>query len=670
MRSWRVILLGLFLPLALLSRLGHAGEGQGLLLSGTAYYSQDFADDHSELFDSHDEGASFPVRGVHEVTFKIYKAGSESESGNCSGSLAGTTGTDAYDGVDYVDDAELVHTIVQDVEFSEGTVEIKYIKNKRYEYLVGAGRFAASLGLDGEFFLTYANIGRGDNRYDGVSDTELGNTMSSLCVGMTIGGDEELLPRVQYNPVPFARISEYAIALKTNPGQPQIIESQLSLDKTPSSEEVADASLLIMSDYYVEDSTTESPYLMALQSLVPHANPTKDPITTDVLTVRADGHTSLYGDLILEGDDRVFNLGGGSLVVDEATLNSTELSYLNGVTSNLQTQIDSLVAGTGPLGISIESSEITDDTIASADIAADTIAAVDIAASAVGTSEIADDVVTTSDLAATLTFAAGDIVNLSAATSDGKGLKLPQGTTDSPTNSGNVEGLIYWDTDNDALKVFDGSTWASITGGGSNPFGSAIDSNEITDATITTTDIATDTIVAGNIANNAVSGAEISDGSVASADIAADTITAADMADGSVGAAEMSDTLCLDIHSVEINPTETGNNIDYINLVGDNTFSTIEENEDQFMVPINVMANSLIATTNVAPTSGSWIVTLRVNSMDTALTCTISAGATSCGAAGITAMVAAGSKLDIKVTTSMSSPAATSALNVAFCFGQ
>lgn len=651
MRPWRFILLALFLLLALSPHFSHAGEGQGLLLSGTAYYSREYVNNHRGDFDELDMEANYPVQGVHEVTFNIYRAGRLEDGGyDCS----------RGDWNDGDIDAELVHTIVQDLEFSEGTVEISGTTRSTREYfLVGAGRFSASLKLDNEILLSFSNQSAGVPG----DDVNIEERMSTLCVGMTIGDDEELQPRVQYSPVPFARISEYAIALKTNPGQPQIIESQLSLDRTPSTEEVTDASLLITSGPYVEDSTTEFPYLMALQVNIPPERPKDPPTITDVLTVRADGQMSLYGDLILEGDNRVFNLGGGSLVVDEATLSSVELSYLNGATSNLQTQINSLIAGTGPLGTDIDTDEIRDGMVFSIDIANDTVAAADIAANAVGTSEITDDAVTTNDLAATLTFAAGDIVNLSAATGDGKGLRLPQGTTDSPVNSGNVEGLIYWDGDDNILKIFDGGVWANITGGGSNPFGATIDTSEITD----------ETIAAIDLAPSAVGTSEISDGSVASADIAANTIVADDLATDAIGAAEIPDTLCFDVHSAEINPTETANNVDYINLI-DNTFSTTEANEDQFMVPINVMANSFIATTNIAPENGaglqSWMVILRVNSVDTALTCTISEAATSCGAAGISAMIAAGSKVDILVRTSALPPATTSALNAAFCFGQ
>ena len=63
----------------------------------------------------------------------------------------------------------------------------------------------------------------------------------------------------------------------------------------------------------------------------------------------------------------------------------------------------------------------------------------------------------------------------------------------------------------------------------------------ITDSTITTTDIAVDTITAADIAAGAVGTSEIADGAVTSADIAADTITAADIATGAVTTTEILD---------------------------------------------------------------------------------------------------------------------------------
>jgi len=82
---------------------------------------------------------------------------------------------------------------------------------------------------------------------------------------------------------------------------------------------------------------------------------------------------------------------------------------------------------------------------------------------AISTGEILDDTIATGDLSATLTFADGDVVDLSASvttTAAAKGLKLPQKTD---CSLGITEGHICWDTDGDALYIGDGATAAAIS---------------------------------------------------------------------------------------------------------------------------------------------------------------------------------------------------------------
>lgn len=67
-----------------------------------------------------------------------------------------------------------------------------------------------------------------------------------------------------------------------------------------------------------------------------------------------------------------------------------------------------------------------------------------------------------------LTLVDGGLIDLSAIVHDDattQGLKLPQNTTFTNLSSG--EGFIAWDTDDNTLKVFDGTTWGTISGGGS-----------------------------------------------------------------------------------------------------------------------------------------------------------------------------------------------------------
>ena len=70
------------------------------------------------------------------------------------------------------------------------------------------------------------------------------------------------------------------------------------------------------------------------------------------------------------------------------------------------------------------------------------------------TTDILDNTLTASDLSATLTFGAGDLVDLGLATDKNKGLRLPQGIT-APTNPDTIEGLAFWDSDGDRVIFID-----------------------------------------------------------------------------------------------------------------------------------------------------------------------------------------------------------------------
>ncbi|MEI7741504.1 MAG: hypothetical protein WCJ29_03285 [bacterium] len=180
------------------------------------------------------------------------------------------------------------------------------------------------------------------------------------------------------------------------------------------------------------------------------------------------------------------------------------------------TATDLLYVGTGaaaipagnPFGASIDSSEITDSTIAGGDLATNiaisttgsvtttgagavtsaglltasngftlttgtlTLPATSIAdaalsanvsllGSSISSSEIIDDTITATDLSATLTFADGDLIDLSSinVSSTTEGLKLPQTTS---CASGTAEGQICWDTNDDQLYVGNGATAQAV----------------------------------------------------------------------------------------------------------------------------------------------------------------------------------------------------------------
>ena len=125
----------------------------------------------------------------------------------------------------------------------------------------------------------------------------------------------------------------------------------------------------------------------------------------------------------------------------------------------------STVAVSNPFGSAVDSSEITNGTIATVDIA--------------------NAAVTEDKLAATLAFDDSDLINLSAINASGntEGLILPQAKD---VSAATAQGQISWDTDDDTLYVGNGTSTVAV----GNPFGSAIDSSEITNGTVATVDIA------------------------------------------------------------------------------------------------------------------------------------------------------------------------------------
>src|SRR5206468_12600963 len=101
-----------------------------------------------------------------------------------------------------------------------------------------------------------------------------------------------------------------------------------------------------------------------------------------------------------------------------------------------------------------------------------------------------------------------------------------------PAAAAGNAGFLYFATDDDSLYRSDGSSWSKVS------TGSTVTSADITDGTITGTDVGTDTLMAGNIAAGAVGTSEIADGSIAGADVATDTVTATNIAAGAVTTSE------------------------------------------------------------------------------------------------------------------------------------
>lgn len=137
-------------------------------------------------------------------------------------------------------------------------------------------------------------------------------------------------------------------------------------------------------------------------------------------------------------------------------------------------------------------------------------------------------------------------------------------------------------------------------------------------------------------------------------------------------------TDCVNVQATEHNPTEAGATNDFVSILleglGGSAFSSTETDNDQFMVPVAMVARSLRVEVNVAPGAGNddWKVTLRDDAASTTLTCNIDETATSCSDTSNAPSIAAGSKLDILVDSSGpgADPTVAATMNIAFCLGQ
>lgn len=150
-------------------------------------------------------------------------------------------------------------------------------------------------------------------------------------------------------------------------------------------------------------------------------------------------------------------------------------------------------------------------------------------------------------------------------------------------------------------------------------------------------------------------------------------VNGSEILNNTITATQTSNTLCLQVISVEINPTEASATNDYINLV-DNGFSSTEGDEDMFRVPVAVIAHNLSVLVDVAPGAGNdpWAVTLRDDGADSSLTCTIDEGATTCTDTSNAPSIAITSLLNILIdsTGGDADPTAAAVINVSFCLGQ
>lgn len=166
--------------------------------------------------------------------------------------------------------------------------------------------------------------------------------------------------------------------------------------------------------------------------------------TTGDLSLDANGGNILLADAL--------NVGGAT----EATYNFFADALTGKSNVNVASDNDLYIEG----ALEVDG-QIQFDTLSTTGVVLSTSGVLSSVAT-VGSSYITDNDLTTSDLSATLTFLAGDVLDLSASIDQGKGLILPQGTATNPTNPGSGEGHVYWETDTDTMRVFNGSTWTSF----------------------------------------------------------------------------------------------------------------------------------------------------------------------------------------------------------------
>ena len=134
------------------------------------------------------------------------------------------------------------------------------------------------------------------------------------------------------------------------------------------------------------------------------------------------------------------------------------------------------------------------------------------------------------------------------------------------------------------------------------------------------------------------------------------------------------DDLDCQVIAETVNPTEAQATPDYINLT-DGTIGTTAAAEDEFTVPVDVIAWGLRVDVDVAPGgTDEWNVFVVDDGTATGVTCTILGTATSCSSAQFTgvATIAAGSDLTVLIDSAAGAtdPAAAAEARVSFCLAR
>lgn len=148
--------------------------------------------------------------------------------------------------------------------------------------------------------------------------------------------------------------------------------------------------------------------------------------------------------------------------------------------------------------------------------------------------------------------------------------------------------------------------------------------------------------------------------------------------DDAINGSEINDGTCDSVHSVVFNPTEAGATDDFVSLneidiaTGEASFSATEDNENEFIVPLNMVANNLRVDVDVAPGAGNddWRITLRDDTSSTALTCDISETATNCTDSSNQPAITGGSHINWLVNSDVgggTDPTAAAEMVISFC---
>lgn len=199
------------------------------------------------------------------------------------------------------------------------------------------------------------------------------------------------------------------------------------------------------------------------------------------------------------------------------------------------------------------------------------------------------------------------------------------------------------------------------------------DDNLINDGITGSLKIKNATVDLAAMASASVDSDNIVDDTIASGDILLDTILAIDIATNAVGPLELNDSACLANWNLETISGNLSNAVpNYCDFVRNDSsgrgFCSISASfADSLSLPKDMSFGTMHARVIVAPGAGmSWIITLRDDGSDTAVTCTIANTATACGFAATAVAFLQASLVEVKVDP-VSTPNLPSQLMISIC---